>query len=122
MIEYELAISRIRVFAEQECERSQSGYYHPHVDTNGAVCWGNDGGVGVYNASLGNPFEALFLTADFLKTVTIAMNTIHIIRLVLMNAQNVGNMSTGIIMRFATVTTFVTTLMMTKDAVNVRRN
>ena len=65
-IEFTLGSSRIRVHNHGNCVRSRNGHYHPHVGADGHVCWGQH--ESVYQASLGNPFEALFLTAGFLKT------------------------------------------------------
>jgi len=64
-ISYDIATSRVRVYGER-ANRSRNGHIHPHIGSDGAICWGAHGGI--YNASLGNPFEALFLTAGFLKT------------------------------------------------------
>ncbi len=65
-IEFQLGASRIHVFAQGDSNISRNGHCHPHVGSDGRVCWGAH--ESIYNASLGNPFEALFLTAGFLKT------------------------------------------------------
>jgi hypothetical protein len=65
-IEFNLGTSRIRVLNHADCVRSRNGHYHPHVGSDGSVCWGNN--ESIHQAALGNPFEALFLTAGFLKT------------------------------------------------------
>lgn len=65
-IEFEIGNSRVRVYATETARVSRNGHPHPHVTSDGAVCWGQH--TDIYNGSLGNPFEALFLTAEFLKT------------------------------------------------------
>lgn len=64
-ISFDLAESRIKVNAHDNTNPSRNGHIHPHVSGE-TVCWGDADSV--YNASVGNPFEALFLTAGFLKT------------------------------------------------------
>lgn len=66
LIEYRIERSEIRVQEADGCTRSRGGHWHPHVGTDGVVCWGAHNRI--YTQSLGNPFEALFLTADFLRT------------------------------------------------------
>jgi len=65
-IEFALGSSRIRVYNHDDAVPSRNNHCHPHVGSDGHVCWGEH--ESVYQASLGNPFEALFLTAGFLKT------------------------------------------------------
>lgn len=65
-IKYELATSRIMVTPLTGAESSSNEHFHPHVNRDGSVCWGNNNDI--IESALRNPFEALFLTVEFLKT------------------------------------------------------
>lgn len=66
VVRYDMANSNVTVQRGEGCGESVNGYFHPHVCHDGSVCWGHH--TNIYQASLGNPFEALFLTVEFLKT------------------------------------------------------
>lgn len=58
----------VKVWGCEEDNMSASGYWHPHVNRSGDVCWGVDG-MSMINAikRTENPFEILFVVVDFLK-------------------------------------------------------
>ena len=65
-VTYNLATSEITVSPLTGAARSNSDHYHPHVERNGKVCWGEDRRV--FENAMSNPFEALLLAVDFLRT------------------------------------------------------
>lgn len=64
-IEINLSNNRVRFFNLNNCRRSYwgTGCNHPHVDPNGAPCWGN----------AGSPIRTLLAEGEFLAAVTMML-------------------------------------------------
>lgn len=69
---YEIILDTENFQPKIVAQRNQSfdGYPHPHVEPSGAICWGGNANVRLFQQVVSqiNPVEILFFIANFLKT------------------------------------------------------
>lgn len=73
MIEYQSGSRYARVKAAGDCPPENfaiTNHYHPHVDTDGSICYGTAGvdAQELFRRPFVNPFEVIFFVTNFLKT------------------------------------------------------